>query len=181
MQLIELFLISAGTLLIALAFYLGTKQAGGKKGGGQDRVIEGLSPEKAVRLQTSLMRLLQELQALSGDMTTDLERKLSELKKLLGSADITNKEESTDIREEEEPSVEAEMEEQVEMEPPGDIAEISSYDSSAEDEVAPPPLSHRYSEIFQMAEDGLAIDEIARRMQMGKGEIQLILSLRQKD
>ena len=32
-----------------------------------------------------------------------------------------------------------------------------------------------------MEDQGLPIEEIARQMQMGKGEIQLILSLREKD
>ncbi len=32
-----------------------------------------------------------------------------------------------------------------------------------------------------MDDEGLPINEIARRMNMGKGEIQLILSLREKD
>ena len=168
MQLIEICLIGMGTLLLALAFYLGKKHGGRDEPGAREQVVEGLSPEKAVRLQTSLMRLLQELQTLSSDMTTDLEEKLSELKELLQLADTTHEEKSADTPEKE-PSAEMKTEKQKET------------SETAADEATSPPLSHRYSEIFKMAEEGLAIDEIARRMQMGKGEIQLILSLRQKD
>ena len=46
-------------------------------------------------------------------------------------------------------------------------------------EPAAPPVG-RYRKIYQMQDEGLPIDEIARSMSMGKGEIQLILSLREK-
>jgi hypothetical protein len=49
----------------------------------------------------------------------------------------------------------------------------------AEAEPVAPPVG-RYRKIYQMQDEGLPIDEIARQMSMGKGEIQLILSLREK-
>jgi hypothetical protein len=178
MQLIEICFIGIGALLLALAFYLGRRQPDKDKDTARDQAIKGISPEKAVRLQTSLMQLFHELQTLGNDMSLDLEKKLSELKELLHLADTTRGEEST-TEPETESSAEPDMEERGEREEPEPLETEPS--STVEEEIAPPPLSHRYSEIFQMAEAGFPIEEIARRMHMGKGEIQLILSLRQKD
>jgi hypothetical protein len=177
MQSIEIYLIGVGTLLLVLAFYLGKRQMDKNIRGGVGNEVTGIPHEKAVRLQTSLMRLLHELQTLSTDMTTDLEKKLSELKKLLRLADTTLEEGLRDADEEE---LSPDSENSAEDEKPPEPVPIKSEPAIKEDNT-PTPLANRYSEIFRMAEEGFPIEEIARTMNMGKGEIQLILSLRQKD
>ena len=179
MHIIEFLFISLGALLLVIAFYLGRGQAHKDSQAAGDHVIKGISHEKAVKLQTSLLQLFHELQTLGNDMTADLEEKLSELKELLHLADTTI-EEKPPAESEIEPSMESDIDELNETEEIPEPPEMEP-PLTVEENVTPTPLTHRYSEIFQMAEEGFPIEEIARRMRMGKGEIQLILSLRQKD
>jgi hypothetical protein len=179
MHLFEIFLISIGTLLLVIAFYLGKRHADGDEYSVHAQLDTGLSPEKATKLQSSLTQLLHELQTLSSDMTADLDQKLSELKELLQLADNTL-EEMSPVEIEEQLPIESTVETQAEKEESTESFE-PEHQLNAGEESMPLPPAHRYTEIFQMEEEGLPIDEIARRMQMGKGEIQLILSLRQKD
>lgn len=178
MQLAEILLISAGLFMLACAFYLGKRQAN-RDSAASNKAAADMSRENASRLQISLMQLLDELQALSGEMTADLEEKLSELKELLHLADTTIGEMSVPESTEEPPS-EAGKEGNADKEDNAEQSE-TELQPAAEEEMTPSPLLERYNEIFHMAEEGLTIDEIARRTQMGKGEIQLILSLRQED
>ncbi len=178
MQLAEILLIGTGLFMLACAVYLGRRQAI-KDAALSHKAVADISRENASRLQISLMQLLDELQALSGAMTADLEGKLSELKELLHLADTTIGEMSASEPIEDSPSV-VEEEEHIDRED-NDVQSETELQSAAEEKMTPSPLLERYNEIFHMAEEGLTIDEIARRTQMGKGEIQLILSLRQED
>jgi len=179
MLLLEILLIAAGALLLALSAVLGKKQETGAESPAQERPPAGPSPEASSKLQTSLTELLRELHTLSNDMSVDLEEKLTELKEVLQLADMKLEEMST-----------AGIREKQESEPtPEPAAESAAFANAPapdiqfdeEQDVAPLYLNDRYREIYQMDDEGLPIDEIARRMQMGKGEIQLILSLREKD
>lgn len=132
-----------------------------------------VSAEHAAKLQASLAELLHELQTLSQDVTGDLEQKLSELKELLQVADRKLEELSSQEQEQEGYYLEklrAEKERTARPE-----LQITVEDADV------PPLSERYKRIYRMADEGLSIDDIARRLEMGKGEIQLILSLRKKE
>ena len=179
MQLIEICLIGAGALLLGLAAYLGKRQADQAELPARKPPPASLSPENAANLQTSLTQLLNELHTLSRDMTVDLEQKLAELKQLLQLADMTLEEMSpAGVQEQllEDPAIEMQTSKQESVESPEPELQVT-----VEDEQIPTPAADRYQEIYKMAEKGLTVDEIARRMEMGKGEIQLILSLRKKD
>jgi len=177
MLLLEILLIAAGALLLAFSAVLGKEQETGAESPAQEQPPAGPSLEASSKLQTSLTELLRELHTLSNDMSVDLEEKLTELKEVLQLADKKLEEISTagiKEKQESEPTPEPESAALANA-PAPDI----QYDE--EQDVAPPYLNDRYREIYQMDDEGLPIDEIARRMQMGKGEIQLILSLREKD
>ncbi|NQU08981.1 MAG: hypothetical protein HQ583_10485 [Candidatus Abyssubacteria bacterium] len=179
MQLIEIYLIAAGAVLLALGAYLSKRRKTGPEPAPDEGSRLALSVENAARLETSLTQLLQELHNLSRDMTTDLEQKLAELKEMLQLAD-KKLEEIAAAEVEEQPTDRPTMEQEEEREDSPKPFE-EELQLTIEDNFAPQPPPDRYREIYEMAEQGLPIDEIARRMQMGKGEIQLILSLREKD
>ncbi len=175
----EIFLITAGALLLALAVYFGKEQKDRIENPVEEQPLAHISTENAAKLQTSLTVLLNELHSMSRDMTVDLEQKLSELKELLQQADTKLEELSLAEPTEQLPNM-------LKMEPEKeriDSAEAphSEFQNTAEHDTAAPPSSNRYEQIYRMADEELPVDEIARRMQMGKGEIQLILSLREKD
>ena len=179
MQSAEIFLIAAGILLIVVAYWLGTRE---KPEATPSPAIERsstLSPENAAQLQASLTELLNEIQTLSRDVTIDLEQKLSELKELLQLAD-RKREELISANSEDE-----QMHEEPAKRRADTINPVNTPDPelevSVEDEDAPTMPSSRYQQIYQLADQGYSLDEIARAVQMGKGEIQLILSLRKKD
>ena len=176
MLLLEILLIAAGALLLALSAVLGKKQETGAESPAQEQPPAGPSLEASSKLQTSLTELLRELHTLSNDMSVDLEEKLKEVLQL---ADKKLEEMST-------AGIKEKQESEPTPEPPTENAAFANAPASdiqydEEQDVAPPYLNDRYREIYQMDDEGLPIDEIARRMQMGKGEIQLILSLREKD
>jgi hypothetical protein len=129
-------------------------------------------------LQISLTELLRELHTLSNDMTVDLEEKLAELKEVLQQAD--NKlEEMSAVTTQVKPTVELPPESSAEPDPLDALLDEGPAEIPASN-AAPVPTG-RYRDIYEMDDKGLPISEIARRMNMGKGEIQLILSLREKD
>ena len=64
MHIIDFLFISLGALLLVIAFYLGRGQAHKDSQAAGDHVIKGISHEKAVKLQTSLLQLFHELQTL---------------------------------------------------------------------------------------------------------------------
>lgn len=178
MQNLEFIFIITGVLLLIAAAYLGRRRKVDPNPRAPAQPQPGLSPENTQKLQTSLIELLRELHALSNDMTVDLEEKLSELKEVLQEAD-KKLEEASNAEIEEEPAAApapAPQDETAES-PEGSDSE---FPETAADDIASPPTG-RYGEIYRMTDEGLPIDEIARRMNMGKGEIQLILSLREED
>ena len=178
MSSIEFIFIATGILLLIVSALLGRRQETEPKTHEQPPPQPASSNEDADKLQISLTELLRELHTLSNDMTVDLEEKLTELKEVLQQAD--NKlEEMSAATAEDKPPVEP---------PPESSTEAGSLDALLDEEPeevsenneAPVPTG-RYREIYEMDDEGLPINEIARRMNMGKGEIQLILSLREKD
>jgi TolA-binding protein len=178
MQSVEVFFIASGLLLLVLAYWLGTREKIEAEPGSV-QTAPALSAENAAKLQVSLTELLNEIQTLSRDVTLDLEGKLSELKELLQLADKKREELSSE-----------EVEDMEIREKPAErqAYETDSLDTSnpelqitVEDDEAPPLPPNRYQQIYQLADQGYSLDEIARAVEMGKGEIQLILSLRKKD
>jgi len=178
MQLLEIFLIAAGALLLILSARPDRKNGAGSQPPEREQPPADPSIETAAKLQTSLSELLGELHSLSGSMATDLEKRLVELKEVLQLADKKlekmtkagmNKKSAS------EPAPEQPAEEETGATP------ASQPRPTEEEKPTPASLTGRYREIYQMEDQGLPIDEIARQMQMGKGEIQLILSLREKD
>lgn len=176
MQVFEIFLIAAGVLLLLLSVWLGRKQGTGPEPPARPPVDPSL--EASAKLQSSLAELLGELHSLSTGMTADLEEKLTELKEVLQLAD--KKLERMSEADTKEKPVSEPMPEQPEEEATSAGPAASEPQPTAEKDPYPSSLTGRYREIYQMDDQGLPIDEIARRMQMGKGEIQLILSLREK-
>jgi len=180
MQSLEIFLMATGVVLLLLTFYFGrTRQADESPPSAPREPVPDISIEKAGKLRTSLTELIQELSAMSRDMTMDLEQKLSELKDLLQLADKKLEElarASTRKKEKAEQIPEQQETKESPPEPPAPEPQ-----PAAESEASAPQSSNRYQKIYEMADANHSIDEIARSMQMGKGEIQLILSLRKKD
>ncbi len=175
---IEIFFIAAGIGLLALSFWIGQRQNGQSHSGAQTPVPSTASINHALKLQNSLNELLQELQGLSQEITDDLEGKLGQLKDLIRLADNRceqlaaaglgngGQNSFSNLQNEEPPDS-------------GDHP-ASDLHVTVEDEETPPMPSTRYQQIYQMADEGLSLDEIARQVGMGKGEVQLILSLRRK-
>ena len=171
MLIIELFFITSGIALLGMAFWLG-KQDEEQEAAGVATIPSTASINHALKLQNSLNELLHELQSLSQEITDDLEAKLDQLKDLLRIADTKCEELAST-----EPGgagAQPSRDEQLEPQPP-------DLDLTIEDEGTVPAPSNRYRQIYQMADDGCSLDEIARHVRMGKGEVQLILSLRKKD
>jgi hypothetical protein len=179
MQFFEVFLIVVGAMLLALAAWLGKRRDEEEDRRAPRQIVSGLSGGNAVKLQTSLTELLNELHTLSRDMTVDLEQKLSELKELLQLAD-TKLEELSSANSRgrhmgNSPSRQRTDGDSLPKQPHPELQ------ITVEDDDAPPPPPNRYQQIYRMADEGFRLDDIARHVQMGKGEIQLILSLRKKD
>lgn len=180
MQFLEIFLMVTGAVLLLLTFYFGrTREVDESPPSAPREPVPDISVEKAGKLRTSLTELVQELSAMSRDMTMDLEQKLSELKDLIRLADRKLEElarASTKTKEKAE-TVQA----QQETEETSPEAGVPEPQPATESKDSPSQTSNRYQNIYEMADANHSIDEIARSMQMGKGEIQLILSLRKKD
>ncbi len=178
MQSIEVVFIGAGILLLVVAYWLGTRIKVEVESAPAMQAAPALSPENATKLQASVTELLNEIQTLSRDVTIDLEQKLLELKELLQLADMKREELSSEMVEDievREKTAERQTNKAVSTDRPSPELQITVEDDEA------PSLPNRYQQIYQLADQGYSLDEIARDVQMGKGEIQLILSLRTKD
>ncbi|RJP22008.1 MAG: hypothetical protein C4520_08920 [Candidatus Abyssobacteria bacterium SURF_5] len=173
---LEIFLIISGIGLISLSFWIGKPDQNGE---GKNLVPSNASINHALKLQGSLNELLHELQGLSQEVTNDLEEKLGQLKELLQLADIKCKELSSpgagNGDAEDDFDMQAEQEEEYDASPSEQL--IMNEDEDEDEPLLPPG---RYQEIYTLADEGRSLDEIARHVRMGKGEIQLILSLRKK-
>lgn len=196
MQDIELILIAVGALLIIVSALLGRRKGAEPESPAPPMPAPDVSPEGAVELKASLAELLRDLQELNDDMTADLEDKLAELKEALEEADNKLEEMAAagiGQNPPEEPSEEPSQEpsggtgpeprwpsESEESQEPQESREPLEPREQEEDMPMPSPTG-RYGEIYRLEDGGLPVEEIARRMNMGKGEIQLILSLREKD
>ncbi|RJP69876.1 MAG: DUF2802 domain-containing protein [Candidatus Abyssobacteria bacterium SURF_17] len=172
---LEILFMAAGAALLALAAWLGKRQEMERIRSEPRQIVSGISPQGAAKFQASLTQLLHELHTLSRDVTLDLEQKLSELKELLQQAD-TKLEELGATERVKEKGNGAEQAKELEA----DSAEADLHETE-EEGIALSSPTNRYHQIYQLADEGLPVDEIARRMQMGTGEIQLILSLRKED
>jgi len=178
MSSIEFLFIATGVFLLVVSALLGRRREPEREPPRQEPPQPPSSNKDTQKLQISLTELLRELHTLSNDMTVDLEEKLTELKEVLQQADNKLEEMSTVAAKGGQKS-----------EPSPDLpAEADPLDVLLDDEAADVPNGNtapapagRYREIYAMDDEGLPINEIARRMNMGKGEIQLILSLREKD
>lgn len=175
---IEFIFIATGIVLLIVSALLGRRPKAEPEP--LERQPPQLVPtyEDAEKLQISLTELLRELHALSNDMTVDLEEKLAELKEVLQQAD--NKLEEMSAATVENRPIDEPLQGLSTETDPLDVLLDDEPAKVAENNTAPVPPG-RYREIYQMDDEGLPINEIARRMNMGKGEIQLILSLREKD
>jgi DNA-binding NarL/FixJ family response regulator len=175
MQFIEILLMAAGVILLLAAVYLGRNDT---------RPTPAVPPaelssENTNKLHATLTQLLQEMERLSRDMTIDVEQTVSELKKMLQTADrkieaLSLAGEPKRPTEEPTPGPQPGTEETAESPDP-------ELDVTIEDDAAPSIASERHREIIELADQGLSVEDIARRMQTGKGEIQLILTLRKRD
>jgi len=177
MLITELFFVTTGIALLVFAFWLGEGQRSGVIGR-TTPVPSTASINHALKLQNSLNELLRELQSLSQEVTDDLEEKLGQLKDLLQIADMKYEELSAP---DDGSDGNGEPEYQFAERKPPIEPEDSELELTIEDDEAPPMPSGRYRQIYQLADDGCSLEEIARHVRMGKGEIQLILSLRKKD
>jgi hypothetical protein len=180
----EILLMAAGVVFLAVSFWLGTRQ---NADGVATPVPSNASINHALKMQSSLNDLLSELQGLSREITDDLEQKLGQLKELLKLADNKCEALSAAVQGKgngsEEDAREEEDTQQVEAEALEEDLERAESDLqlTVEDEEPPPMPPSRYQQIYRLADDGCSLEEIARHVRMGKGEIQLILSLRKKD
>ncbi len=177
MPLVEICLILIGALLLVLSVFFERKHGEIAAPPAPKQLNHSLTAENALKLQSSLTELLRELQTLGQDVTVDLEGKLVELKELLHLADkklgeLSEAENKFAPPQPEEP--------QKDNQAPAAASPSPELQITVEDDF-PSATANRYQQIYQMADEGLSVDEIARRTQMGKGEIQLILSLRKKD
>jgi hypothetical protein len=150
------------------------------------------SVQKAANVMDAMMELLDQQRSVSREITESLEKRIHELKELIERADetigrlATRASTLTVVR----PPAEIEAEDD-ETEVPvetgtsraertalfGSITAVSSANS-------PLPGSRMSADekqrlVCEYADQGMNIHEIAREMQIGKGEVKLILSLRQ--
>jgi hypothetical protein len=177
MEFIEICLILAGVLLLALAAKGEKKPPDNTDTRFPGPPLSDTSYENSVKLQRALTELVNELHTLSRDVTLDMEQKLLELKELLQLADTKLEEISlkeagyrhTDRAPERDADNEA-----------GTSPHSHEPQSGSNGVEASSSSSNRYQQIYDLADEGLPINDIARNMHMGKGEIQLILSLRGK-
>jgi hypothetical protein len=175
MLIIEMFFITAGIALLGLAFWFG-KEVEEQEVAQGTPVPSTASINHALQLQNSLNELLHELQSLSQEITDDLEAKLDQLKDLLRIADTKCEElQSAESGHGGRAAAAVPRPTRNERFAP----QASGLDLTIEDEA--PAQGNRYQQIYQLADDGCSLDEIARHVRMGKGEVQLILSLRKKD
>lgn len=65
--------------------------------------------------------------------------------------------------------------------PPGRRVDLTVDDDGARPSRGQGRRPDRYEAIYRLADDGITVEDIARQMQMGKGEVQLILSLRRPE
>lgn len=192
MPTIEILLMAAGVVFLAVSFWLGTRQTEGTT----TPVPSNASINHALKLQSSLNDLLTELQGLSREITDDIEKKLGQLKELLRIADSkcealsatahgkgNGSEKDAEDEDNHEEDAQQRFIRQVDEEALEDDVDPAESDLQLTVEDEDPPLAppSRYQQIYRLADDGCSLDEIARHVRMGKGEIQLILSLRKKD
>ena len=178
MEFIEVCLILAGVSLLALAVNWKKRQAAKGETPPSKPIVSGASYENSVKLQKALTELVNELHTLSRDVTLDMEQKLSELKELLQLAD--NKLEELSLKEAGGRHTDKAAPEWHADNDTGARSYHGEPQNTSDGVEFPSSSSNRYQQVYDMADEGLPIDDIARSMQMGKGEIQLILSLRGK-
>ena len=146
--------------------------------------------EKTATVMDAMMKLLDQQRALSNEITDSLEKRAQELKELVRQADETIARLAARVSTFSAPQAETETEDADEESLPevgtdraeraalfGSVISVSPANS-------PLPGSRLSSDdkqrlIYEYADAGMDIHEIAREMKIGKGEVKLVLSLRQ--
>lgn len=120
----------------------------------------------AGRVGQGLEQIVEELDVLTSKVVADIEEKKERLESLLEKADRKIQELEAMLRQ-------VPGRGQGEQLSPGEAGERR--DSQ---ELVRAAQREKYSRIYKLADEGMDVTEIARVMQMGRGEVQLILQLR---
>jgi len=146
--------------------------------------------DKAASVLDAMVSLLEQQRTLSNQITDTLEKKAQQLKQLIDQAEQTIATLAARVSTFSPPRAESEPEETDEVSAPevgtgrAERAALFGTVTTAPPLGTPLPGSRLSSEekqrlIYQYADAGMDIHEIAREMKIGKGEVKLVLSLRQ--
>lgn len=162
-----------------------------KKAAPKPERTAGHEAQEFAKLAHELIRTFKRVAAESHDRLT---RKASELKALLNEAD-RGKEELASLLEKlpsrqpqpmpspipERPIQAVREPEELEAEPAGNrVREREMLLGSRSSVPATAPPTKKHEEVYRLADEGLELEEIAQRTKIGKGEVGLILNLREK-
>lgn len=161
MKYINVFQVVADVLILALILFYFFKRKEDRK---RDKIIEVRAKEMLL-LNKSMGNLIQEAKKVTEDLIGKIDSKQSDVENFL--REIEKKQEEVVKAKPEEPvAVEPESEPEIEDSPPAVEEE-----KEAEEE-------DKYAEAARLAEEGVPPDEIARRVNLPKGEVELILDLK---
>ena len=144
--------------------------------------------EKTATIMDAMMKLLDQQRTLSNEITDSLEKRTQELKELVRQADETIARLAARVSTFSTPQAETKTEDEETLPEVGtDRAERAALFGSVisvSPANSPLPGSRLSSDdkqrlIYEYADAGMDIHEIAREMKIGKGEVKLVLSLRQ--
>jgi len=176
-------LAGAGVIyLVARAITRGLREQSGRER--PERV------DKAASVLDAMVSLLEQQRTLSNKITDTLEKKTRELKELIEQAEQTIASLAARVSTFTPPQAESEPEETDEADAPevgtgrAERAALFGSVTTVPPARTPLPGSRLSSEekqrlIYEYADAGMDIHEIAREMKIGKGEVKLVLSLRQ--
>lgn len=185
-------LMIGGSIIACGLLYLGGRRVLRKLGEFRRRRERPERVEKAAGVMDAMMKLLEQQRALSREITESLEKRVQELRELIRQADetisrlATRASTLTLARRRPETELE-ETEEEIPLETgtsPAERAALFGSVSTVSPTTSLLPGSRLSVEekqllVYKYADGGMDIHEIAREMKIGKGEIKLILSLRQ--
>jgi|GEM_PF-3334488 len=185
-----LIVIIAGTTLGVVLVYLIARAVFHKLRAIRRRRISPEHVEKTATVMDAMTKLLEQQRTLSNEITDSLENRAQELRELIRQADETIARLAARVSTFSTPQADTEHEDEDEEPLPevgtarAERAALFGTVRSVSPAEFPLPGSRLSSEdkqrlIYEYADSGMDIHEIAREMKIGKGEVKLVLSLRQ--
>ncbi len=183
-------MIIAGSILAVVLVYLIVRAVFHRLRVIRRRRIRPEHVEKTATVMDAMMKLLDQQRTLSNEITDSLEKRAQELRGLIRQADETIARLAARVSTFSTPKAETEPEDADEEPLPevgtdrAERAALFGSVRSVSPTEFPLPGSRLSSEdkqrlIYEYADLGMDIHEIAREMKIGKGEVKLVLSLRQ--